>query len=443
MKHPLFIVLALCLITPAILVTAATAGSGDPTFAKTLVASAQSGEPGLAVDKRTTPWTIWVTDPTVGSSTWRSTDGGASFTPGPVTHMAGGDSDIALDANGTLYITDLQGKTTLKTDLAVSVSLDQQRVSYAKFLDPSAPQGSITWDRQWVAAEGQGHSVVVARHGGLYAAWVTRDAWGHWVGPITIATDITKGGKPVFSPDGALLYVPFCQSGHVGVGRSADGGLTWTRLFGVDLLGTCQHFPVLDVDDAGTVYLTFAEGTQTIPPVLAPLYNAIYFASSSDHGDSWKPRVRVSDSATPAIFPWIVAGAPGKVDLVYYTEHFAASPDYSPPTTAWDVVLSQSQNADAARPNFTRVTAYAGFHQGSICMSGIACLGPQNLGLVGAPGPADRRVLDYFMVGATEQGKAIIIHPVDRNFASGSVGNAVFAYVDLVLDRQLEGTTIR
>src|SRR5205823_4989639 len=126
---------------------------------------------------------------------------------------------------GTLYVADLLN-TTASTTFPVSTSFDRGN-TFARIREVAPDAVGLTWDREWLAAEGSGHVVATARATNLYAAWVSRDSADTFSGPFTIADDVIKGGRPVFAPDGTV-YAPYSTTTETRIARSDDGGQTWS-----------------------------------------------------------------------------------------------------------------------------------------------------------------------------------------------------------------------
>jgi hypothetical protein len=443
------IVLLTLLVAGCLALPLLATGASVPTFSTSLVqAESTTGEPSMLADLRTTPAALYVTAPDAGNDVWRSTDGGASWATMARTPGGGGDADLAMDADGVLYATDLLSPTqTLATTLPVEASFDQG-ASWTRVqqLAPDAGTG-VSWDRQWIEADGHGHVVVTARGSGL-AAWVSRDAAQTFVGPIAVAADAVKSGKLILS--NGVLYAPYATATDVKVASSADGGLTWASAEVAPLTGADSlHFPVLAADSAGGLYLAWAGDTPA--PGDLGLYHEkvqVFFTSSGDGGATWRAPVQLSDASKVAIFPAIVAGAPGKVDVAYDSADFFGYPDVATPTTTWDVVVEQSLDADTATPHFARAVAAPAFHTGSICTGGLElCPGPQQLGYGNAPTPFDRRVLDFFGMVLDGNGNAVLSYPADRPVTNClhacALGDLAQSWVDVRVARQTGGPGLR
>jgi hypothetical protein len=116
------------------------------------------------------------------------------------------------------------------------------------------------------------------------------------------------------------------------------------------------------------------------------------YAYSTNNGVTWSAPIQVNQGPKTTAFPWPVAGAGGRLDIVYYgTDATGLSPEVLPGTSQWKVYMAQSLNATSASPTFTEVAATGVMHQGSVCTSGTGC----------AAGTRD--LLDFFMIDIDEQ----------------------------------------
>jgi hypothetical protein len=81
--------------------------------------------------------------------------------------------------------------------------------------------------------------------------------------------------------------------------------------------------------------------------------------------------VDVSAGGHSGFLPWIVAGAAGKVDIVWIDSTSASPND---PTADWYVYMAQSTNALGRTPSFnrSRVTPQA-VRYGNVCLVGLNC----------------------------------------------------------------------
>jgi hypothetical protein len=162
-----------------------------------------------------------------------------------------------------------------------------------------------------------------------------------------------------------------CNYRDVFVAVSTDGGKTFTdRLVhrGSTTASYGHQFVNVAVDNAGNVYSIYSDD------------HNIYMSHSTDRGVKWSAPLKVNTIAT-AIFPWAVALAPGKIDVVYYGSpyyHAGTTPDNYPATAQWKVYLAQDMTANKGG-GFTQVGVTAPVHFGGVCESGVTCQGNRDL----------------------------------------------------------------
>src|SRR6185437_3617104 len=85
------------------------------------------------------------------------------------------------------------------------------------------------------------------------------------------------------------------------------------------------HWPAIAIDSGGTIYLVWdtdarqagtsggCNGAET------PASNRIMLAYSTDFGRTWSRPLRVGGAVGSRVYwPWIAAGAPGRVSVVWY-----------------------------------------------------------------------------------------------------------------------------
>lgn len=457
-KAPLGVPLMVAL---AVALSPAPAVSLTPVFASTTVASERFiGQPAVAVDRSVTPnpiyvaatdYSVWdcctfarpmVTPVGERALIWRSLDGGQSFQGPAASAGGGGQSDIAVDARGAVFVVELFDTFGRET-LPISASGDRGQ-SFAFVGDANSswnPFFNQCYTRPWIAAEGVGgHVVVTAQCGDEYRGFVGPANNNNFFGPFTIATGIRFGGRPAFSPaDGKRVYAAYTTFTQVRVARSTDGGQTWNSVAVAAIPGKELTYPSVAVatpafgDDE--VYVVWSEEASEISPAV------VKFSASTNEGGSWSAAKVISDPKRTSLFPSVTAGAAGKVDVAYYA---ARNPggvdpgaDLGHPLTSWDVVVAQSLNANLpGGRTFARTVAVSGFHTGSVCTIGL-CLN-ELVEYPNAPVPIDGRVGDFFGLDSDSAGNAIFAYPKDR-----SITQNLWSAIDLMLGRQTGGSAIR
>jgi hypothetical protein len=149
-------------------------------------------------------------------------------------------------------------------------------------------------------------------------------------------------------------------------------------------------FTILDVDTAGNVYVVWSDSGEP---------RSTYMAVSTDQAKTWsKPIVVSPPSHKTTVFPWVVAGDPGRVWVVWYG---STGPEPAPGNNGpWHAYAAQSLNALSAKPKFKVVKASDRvMHDNEICLSGIACTAGQ---------AEDRNLLDDFTADIDPQGMLMV-----------------------------------
>jgi hypothetical protein len=261
--------------------------------------------------------------------------------------------------------------------------------------------------------------------------------------PDALDPDLQIAGPPVVDYYNTHnIYIPFVRGTtlipgvsagppySLWVAKSTDGGTNWTRTR-VAVLG--QHnpqnlFPEMTVDKAGNLYYTWS---QTQGPAADDSgfigEQDVYYTYSTDQGTTWVPPIPLTQEANDsAVMPWMVAGDPGRVDLVYYKANSGLNSnvgfDANGTPMVWNVYFAQSLNALNTGSNFKSVQiSDHPNHLGGICTAGLSCSG-------------DRDLLDFFTVDIDHLGAANVVW-ADDNTSRGSDTRNKFS-------RQLSGVSV-
>lgn len=442
------LILASLTLIPLESLTANSAATGPFGFRRpvyvTQSSAFQAAEPSIRVDASDPNHRIWVVAPTgIGADSrafggdtggdlfWYSDNDGFNWTvkssPGP-TIVGGGDTDVITGTAGEVYGT---GLTLANITIAGSCDNGQTFTT-----NPVSNIGTIE-DRQWLdmyedrpkpltgpdfvmtygAIESQiyfqqvtapcppgapapnppaGGPRISVTYGGLNPPAADIYQW-----PGNIAVDENTG-------DVYVTYNTVGSPDKVIVTRVDNGAELPTNpvtdvhpfVAASNRQDTFDSFTVVAVDSASNVYVVWSEripseqGTDT------------FMAVSENRGQTWSAPVLVNrlPETHTTVFPWIVAGAPGRVDIVYYaTSTPGPSPEEVPSSALWRVWLARSLNATADVPTFREGPATGFMHQGSICTSGTGC----------AAGTRD--LLDFFMIDLDERGLANIAYTDNLN----------------------------
>ena len=179
-------------------------------------------------------------------------------------------------------------------------------------------------------------------------------------------------------------------------------------------------FIVSSIDTGRNLHLTYAvsgavTGTTstyqvftTVAPAVDPLF------PSDEPWSHWATPVQVSQSPSNVnLFPWVVAGGPGRSDSVWYGTSSFADPSTNG-SQAWYAYMSQTvwpvdaqgivevtaAGADAGGPaglTMVQVSPHP-MHYNSICLLGTGCITAQG----------DRNLADFFTVTIDRTGAALV-----------------------------------
>jgi hypothetical protein len=249
-----------------------------------------------------------------------------------------------------------------------------------------------------------------------------------WVaGPV--AAD--KAGTAT-RPASHAVYIPFVRrvstagaglditNWQLYIAKSTDGGASWTRHlahdFGRPDVRPDNIFVQLAIDRGGNLYYTWSQS-------IAGGEQDVYYTFSTNGGTGWVSPINLTGGKNDsAIFPWMVAGDPGRVDLVYYKANNGDNSNVARQTTVWNVFFAQSMKALNTGANFNGVQVSAEpNHLGIICTGGVGC-------------DEDRDLLDFITVDVDHLGAAHIVYSDDHQARNSDTRDK--------LTRQLSGNSI-
>ncbi len=443
--------------------TSATFATGvlPPPPAGSTTANNQAAEPQIRSDQAGNFYISSENGLGAGTDAWSSVDGGATYRslpqPNEISSATGGATGLAPGGGDTdLATAPVRNSSGADNVYVASLTLGSVTVSLSQ-------DGGHTWasdvtaakvpgdDREWIAATGARgfylsyHSLalgdqIVVNQGQVTAGQPATLATYNAINPaqtsIYLATlNNNEIGNIAVDPTTGDVYQVFagcapsataivnCSSFNtvymaVGVPSTTAGV---TTLSFTDYIvyqspsasaGFANNFPAVAVDSAGNVYTTWSDDQN------------VYLAYSTDHGQNWsKPgQVNSGSAATTAIYPWLTAGAPGKVDVVFYGTPAAAnyqacgqSGTYTCQNEPWSVIFDQNLNVlgggSWAQSGVTPVV-----HYGGVCQGGIGCM---------SSGNDNRDLFDDFGVAASPTtGMASITYSDDQYADNTGTANA-------------------
>ena len=162
-------------------------------------------------------------------------------------------------------------------------------------------------------------------------------------------------------------------------------------------------FPVASLDSGRNLHVTFAvNGSVSGSTSTYQVFTTV--ASAATNWTQWARPVQVSLAPSNVnVFPWMVAGGPGRSDSVWY-----GTSSFIDPSTnggqAWNVYMSQvvwpvnsTGGVTLAAPSVTMVKVSPHpMHYNSICLLGTGCVTAQG----------DRNLADFFTVTVDQHGAA-------------------------------------
>jgi hypothetical protein len=404
-----------------------------------------------------------------GTDAWASLNGGMTYaalpqpneessTSGGKTGLApgGGDTDLATaPIANTAGVDNLYVASLTVGSVTVSASQNHGKSWTSQVLSATVPGD----DREWIAAFGQtGFDL-------SYHAAGTGDQIIVNEGQLVSGTPASEGTYDAITPTSPEIYAGTLEDNEIGniavdrktgdvfqifvgcppsptavascnnlstaymaVGAPSGtlpGGLpkyTFTDYVifnGSTTQGLNNNFPVVAVDAAGNVYAAWSND------------HGVFLSYSTTHGQHWStPRQVNSGNAKTAIFPWLTAGAAGKVDAVYYATPAAQNYQTCATTKAtdpcqtepWYVYLAQDTSVLTGGPWAQYLVTASPVHRGGVCQGGVSCT---------STGNDNRDLYDDFGVAASPKtGLASIAYSDDQyadNVGSANAGECTSA----------------
>ena len=386
----------------------------------------KTGEPSIAVAPDGTEYIVAPAGPGVrtpaqlggqgigGSLVWRSTTHGRTWVAlgSYDVPTGGGDSDIAVTPDGSLYASGL----SYLACSTVSRSTDRGD-SWVPMPIAGCGREPVMNDRQWTAT--YGNDVVYTAIGDTVDSQIdlvrsavdgpvvvpsttlqlSRDADYQWPGTVEVdqrngtaytVWNTTGAPNDCDEAPGASKCKPKKAStetpDRIEISVLPDGASSAPepRVVASRPFDTFDSFVVVTLDRAGNVYVAWTErhpadkGTWTV------------VSRSSDAGRHWSAPVKVNRAPATTVFPWVTAGDDGRIAVSYYgTTAAGNSPQTVPTEATWRVYSSYS--TDGGR-HFREYATTGVMDRGAICTSGTGCAA------------GGRNLLDFFETAADQRG---------------------------------------
>ncbi len=286
--------------------------------------------------------------------------------------------------------------------------------------------GEVATDRHWLV--GYGESTVYLSYRSLASTtlsdlFVTTsiDHGRTWTpkSVVRLASNSTPGAlavdrRPIGSGPGSgnvyyshqnatTMFVSVASPSPI-PGVSPTGGPLTFQTFVVDnTTGHGHLFDVVSVGTDGTVYACWSNDFD------------IFFSFSRNQGRTWSPKVKVNSPAfldangravRTNLFPWMVAGDPGRVGITWFGSNGVNNGDNN---SDWAVYYAFTSTGLDAAPTWTQVQASDGYiHATNLSEAGL-----------GSGAANNRNLLDFFMVDMDPSGAAIITYADDHNDFDG------------------------
>jgi hypothetical protein len=440
---------ALAAVPPA-LGASSSGRAAAPTFAKPVVLSGYGGgEPSIALDS-SHPGDVYVVapqgipavvggvlgSPDKGIGFWASHDGARTF---PVkanigSSAGGGDSDVIVGSDGTVYVADLEAAGTsicTSTNHGKSFTSGNALSAVDSCSGVTTNQQGPDNDRQWLNVQhGQQDTLYLTYHdfAGGFPIMESSTDHGQTFTPCGTILDPNGPAGQNYSPgNGTLVAKPAIdKSGRVivevtepalvspPVGAAlnslylavADKGCTGATVFknykiysnpGADL---GKIFNSVTVDGAGNIYVIAAGKTKA-----GQATTNVWLFVSRDHGAHWTAPIRVNTPNLKAnVMPAVVGGLRGnELAVGWFGTSTNGDPNFLKNQWRYYVATTFDGGKHFAQ---TTVTP-SPIHYGDICTQGLFC------GLI--PGqPGNRNLADFDELTIDPRtGKLIVAFPGD------------------------------
>lgn len=318
------------------------------------------------------------------------------------------DPEFAIEQDGTVYVSEIN-----LANIAVSKSEDgghtYELVNVFSFTQT---------DRQWMAADRDGELYMTGNGfgGGSFPNEPVGNL-GHFMAKSTDG-GLTWGGASTTNPGGIGDIQIDWARGYLYELTEAGGTLSMARFPNIrdetnDF--TVEHFPIVegvgmsgvqrlidptfDMDAKGNLYATWSDNGTGLRP------QGIYYAFSTDQGETWSTPVRVDADAKDDVWPWLAVGAEGQVVVTWLQSQLETDAPLAGEAggteAEWHVMVAHTGSGlgcgDSENVTFTITQASSEpIHTGTICQHGTTCQADLT----------DRRLGDYFSIEVDGDGFA-------------------------------------
>jgi hypothetical protein len=404
----------------------------DPSYA---IYGITQAEPSIRVDGTGRMYVAAPAAQSIGCEMWRVDSANLAdqtFIKPPDLGLGGGDCDVALSNT----IPAGQAHPTVSMSSLYLLNLISS-VSNDGGVTWSAPNPAVSQvvgdDRQWMAAAEPGveymsYHVVVTNNiqvsrsddGGqtwvlanltpgpgngqaIDAAHIAQAVYNNELGPIVVDMHSTASSKPIYTiftaPDSAAENAGSVAGSlqtlnhDVFLATSRDRGSTWTDtlIYKGPVTRTYDHiFPSLAIDAGGGFWAAWVSDEEHV--------YVTHGTEALSGAVTWTKPLRVDTGTTLAnVYPWLVAGAAGRADLVWYSGTSTdAALTNNDTNNSWRVRFAQLSFGKSVTVASNVVASDHVIHNGQICTTGVTCSG------------TSRNLLDFFQVALTPDGRAAI-----------------------------------
>jgi hypothetical protein len=350
---------------------------------------------------------------------WYSDNGGASWNfvdrtlpPDNAPGSGFSDPDFAVDAAGNIYLSEIN---------LANVAMSKSTTKGRSYQLQNFFAMTVT-DRQWSAAGPANVLFLVgnASEGGTVPTDPVGNS-GHLIyrsvdGGRTFSEAVQDDGglgDIIYDPRTSTVYEAHYAGGDLQIAAFRHAlDLNFLTALTPELstvatgVGLAAHWPAIDVDAKGNVYIVWDETGN------GDRAAGVWFSYSTDKARTWAAPTRVDPDNRTDLWPWIAVGAPGKVAIAWIgNDHQlpANDPEQAGPNDPWNIYVAQTLTGlgckTSTAPGFrvTKGTPEA-IHTATVCTGGTICQAQL----------VDRRLGDYFTIDIDAAGNLVAAYSDTR-----------------------------